>query len=229
MNATRPVLQTGDSGDQVRELQRLLGVTSDGIFGPDTKAAVVAFQTAHGLAADGIVGPLTWAALDGSAPPAPPPSGGGSSLTDRAALVAKLRFETAGSSQQSDLTNPAKTREHLVALLATIVSHGFTPLVTSVNTDHSPDNTPALGGLSNHGHTNGFAVDVFVDASQASSFIHDCIFHNPLVTKIGLGGEFQPKSVNGVGDHFSPAADDVVNNVVIFADNKTNHIHLQTA
>lgn len=226
MNATQPVLQMGDSGDRVRDLQRLLGVTADGVFGPVTTAAVVAFQTAHGLTADGIVGPQTWAALDGSAPP---PGGGGNPLTDRHGLVAKLRFETAGSSQQSDLTNPAKTREHLVALLATIVSHGFTPLVTSVNTDHSPDNTPDKGGLSNHGHTNGFAVDVFVDASQASSFIHDCIFHNPLVTKIGLGGEFQPKSVNGVGDHFSPAADDVVNNVVIFADNKTNHIHLQTA
>ena len=33
------------------------------MFGPDTAAAVKAFQTSHGLTADGIVGPVTWAAL----------------------------------------------------------------------------------------------------------------------------------------------------------------------
>jgi putative chitinase len=35
----------------------------DGIFGPDSRNAVVAFQTAQGLVADGIVGPLTRQAL----------------------------------------------------------------------------------------------------------------------------------------------------------------------
>lgn len=44
-------------------VQLLVGVTADGIFGPKTKAAVVAYQTAAGLSADGIVGPKTWAAL----------------------------------------------------------------------------------------------------------------------------------------------------------------------
>ena len=36
---------------------------ADAIFGPRTKAAVVAFQTAKGLAVDGICGPKTWSAL----------------------------------------------------------------------------------------------------------------------------------------------------------------------
>lgn len=55
-------------GDDVRELQTLLnehGIACDvdGIFGPGTNAAVLAFQEANGLTVDGIVGASTWAAL----------------------------------------------------------------------------------------------------------------------------------------------------------------------
>lgn len=44
----------------------------DGVSGPATKAAIVAFQTAKGLAADGIVGPLTRAKLGENRPPPAP-------------------------------------------------------------------------------------------------------------------------------------------------------------
>lgn len=60
---SRPTLSEGSRGDHVKYLQRKLGLTADGIFGPKTKAAVIAFQRRHGLTADGIVGPLTWRAL----------------------------------------------------------------------------------------------------------------------------------------------------------------------
>jgi peptidoglycan hydrolase-like protein with peptidoglycan-binding domain len=43
----------------VTALQRKLGLTVDGIFGPKTEAAVMAFQRANGLTADGLVGPYT--------------------------------------------------------------------------------------------------------------------------------------------------------------------------
>jgi len=69
-----PGVRQGASGDAVAIIQRVLGVTADGRFGPATRRAVVAFQRAHGLVADGIVGPLTWAALvaaaNGGAAPA---------------------------------------------------------------------------------------------------------------------------------------------------------------
>lgn len=48
----------------VAQLQKLLGVTEDGDFGPMTKQAVVNFQKNAGITADGIVGPQTVAALN---------------------------------------------------------------------------------------------------------------------------------------------------------------------
>ena len=53
----------------VRVLQRDLDAAGyppgrlDGLYGPRTRRAVVAFQAAYGLQVDGIVGPRTWAAL----------------------------------------------------------------------------------------------------------------------------------------------------------------------
>lgn len=57
------ILQEGDSGYWVEVLQKILGVSIDGSFGPETKAAVIGYQMAHGLNPDGIVGPLTEGSL----------------------------------------------------------------------------------------------------------------------------------------------------------------------
>jgi Putative peptidoglycan binding domain len=51
------------SGGGVRALQRRIGVTADGVFGPATEAALKRWQRAHGLVADGIAGPNTRAKL----------------------------------------------------------------------------------------------------------------------------------------------------------------------
>lgn len=58
-------IRQGASGASVVVIQRIVGASADGRFGPRTKAAVRAWQAAHGLVADGIVGPLTWAAMNG--------------------------------------------------------------------------------------------------------------------------------------------------------------------
>jgi peptidoglycan hydrolase-like protein with peptidoglycan-binding domain len=63
-----PLVRRGARDHPVRTLQQLLrargqNIAVDGIFGPQTDAAVRAFQGSKGLAVDGIVGPNTWSAL----------------------------------------------------------------------------------------------------------------------------------------------------------------------
>jgi len=75
---TRPfpgtLLRNGSRGDDVRQVQTWLNTVRsqipgnpqlavDGIFGPITEGAVIAFQRHFGLVPDGIVGPITWGEL----------------------------------------------------------------------------------------------------------------------------------------------------------------------
>jgi len=76
------VLRRGMNGPSIRQVQERLNelganprLAADGVFGPLTEAAVIAFQRARSLTPDGVVGPITWAALFSSqvVPPPPPP------------------------------------------------------------------------------------------------------------------------------------------------------------
>ena len=88
------LLRVGSRGDDVRLVQTYLNsirgrvpgipqLTVDGVFGPITQSAVMAFQRYFGLSPDGIVGPITWGALirefqaDTATPPTPPVTPGG--------------------------------------------------------------------------------------------------------------------------------------------------------
>ncbi|WP_224247538.1 peptidoglycan-binding domain-containing protein [Hyalangium gracile] len=70
----RPILKRGVCEGSVVVLQKVLAThgfdpgARDGLFGPKTERAVLAFQRAKGLEADGVVGPKTWNALGMTAP-----------------------------------------------------------------------------------------------------------------------------------------------------------------
>lgn len=57
------LIKKGSKGAAVKELQKALGVTADGIFGAHTEEVLKAFQEKEGLTPDGIAGPATFAAL----------------------------------------------------------------------------------------------------------------------------------------------------------------------
>jgi hypothetical protein len=52
-------LKLGSRGEEVKCLQTILNILSDGIFGPITKSSVINFQKSNNLVPDGIVGPIT--------------------------------------------------------------------------------------------------------------------------------------------------------------------------
>lgn len=54
------ILRKGSRGTRVRELQTVLEIKSDGIYGIGTETIVKKFQRENKLKEDGIVGPKTW-------------------------------------------------------------------------------------------------------------------------------------------------------------------------
>ena len=56
-------LGKGSAGEEVKAVQKSLGLNPDGYFGLETEQAVKEFQVKQGYTADGVVGPQTWDAL----------------------------------------------------------------------------------------------------------------------------------------------------------------------
>jgi peptidoglycan hydrolase-like protein with peptidoglycan-binding domain len=68
--AAAPSASSSASARTIMAVQRALGITADGIAGPQTRRAIKRFQRTHGLTVDGVIGPATLGALGISATPA---------------------------------------------------------------------------------------------------------------------------------------------------------------
>lgn len=134
--AKKPLLKRGSRGPAVVELQGRLNdkgvaepaLATDGIFGPLTQKAVIAFQSANALVPDGIVGPLTWGKLlEGKKeePPDVDPLAGlpvevvGHGASDGAVAAArKAAIELFG-----DLTDPSKAQLKTSKVALDVIPH----------------------------------------------------------------------------------------------------------
>lgn len=58
------VFRIGSTGDYVRKIQQIVGVSQDGVYGSQTANAVRIWQSKLGISADGVWGPGTQAATD---------------------------------------------------------------------------------------------------------------------------------------------------------------------
>jgi hypothetical protein len=141
------MVQRGDRGEDVEEVQQLLGthgfaVGVDGDFGPQTETAVEDFQAQMGLEVDGIVGPDTIAALRGDLTTDPEPDTG---LDEVVGGEAPPAVENPGGGRVTDKTEPAPEDRTTVAGLGgkTVPLHRLAAawwarLVAAARTDGIP-------------------------------------------------------------------------------------------
>ena len=67
-------IKLGSKGEDVKVLQKYLGINPDGDFGPNTDKKVKEWQKSKGLYPDGIIGPKSWAIILGNQTSAPAPA-----------------------------------------------------------------------------------------------------------------------------------------------------------
>jgi len=217
------VLTEGAEGRQVQLLQRALGISADGVFGPETLEAVEHFQASHGLAVDGVVGPQTSAAL-----------GGG--LTASVASVSVGEEGTATDAVNRDSTGPeggAVQRLQSALKLTTDgdfgpetesavrrlqARHGLTvdgvvgPETWSVLGIHGEETLtpPASAMPARHSHHHATATVADVEGSEGGG---SAVERLQKALKIGVDGEFGPETeaaVKRLQERHGLSADGVV-------------------
>src|SRR5918992_58290 len=97
-------LMYGSQGELVTHVQQALGISADGIFGPQTDTAVRQYQARNGLEVDGIVGPATWGSLFESGPAV-----GASNVSPQVEERLEQKLESAGRQldAQAGVARPA--------------------------------------------------------------------------------------------------------------------------
>lgn len=137
-------LSIGASGPAVEEVQQHLNrfgasppLVVDGVFGPKTRAAVIAFQTgrldAEGipLQADGVIGPRTWRALQRSGPATPSDQATASDL--RTILAKGAGMSAAEAKKAKELLFKLKGDEFRNILKEAIASGAFMAMLRQLD------------------------------------------------------------------------------------------------
>jgi cell wall-associated NlpC family hydrolase len=105
---------TSLASSQLRAVQQRLGVDADGVIGPQTRAAIKAFQSSHGLSADGEPGAQTLSALgvsgttttdSATAPATTAPTT--TTTTGKAATAVQAALSKSGASYSYGATGPS--------------------------------------------------------------------------------------------------------------------------
>jgi peptidoglycan hydrolase-like protein with peptidoglycan-binding domain len=171
------VLSYGSEGRQVQLLQKALGgVKVDGVFGPETEAAVRSFQASRGLTVDGVVGPATSAALRSV-------SAGNAFIADVSSVIpgtASLPIASGGGTEASASTTTATTTQ------ATQSSTKYATLTVT----HLPTSVPSAGETEPEAQasTGGTA-----DASQEKSST-DAVKQLQIALHLNADGDFGPET-----------------------------------
>ena len=107
------MLKIGSRGEQVKELQKLLHIYPDGIFGKLTDEAVREFQKENNLKVDGIVGDKTWSVL----------TGGGSTIVKSKRRIDEIIVHCSATAEGKDFTVSDITKWHKQRGFTTIGYH----------------------------------------------------------------------------------------------------------
>jgi peptidoglycan hydrolase-like protein with peptidoglycan-binding domain len=163
--------------------QALGGVKVDGVFGPETEAAVRSFQAREGLSVDGVVGPLTSAALRTQA--------ASRAFTAQVASVNTVipGAETLGGGSAAPASTVATATD------AAYASEGTTPELvegepettntTSATTTTSPAPTSAQGST-------GGTVDASAEVAEESTT--DAVKQLQSALHVNVDGDFGPET-----------------------------------
>jgi peptidoglycan hydrolase-like protein with peptidoglycan-binding domain len=144
------VLKSGSTGRQVKLLQQQLHVKVDGVYGPETEAAVIAFQKRAGLTADGVFGSQAKAALNvtsqaftaATATFASTPSGEGSSQNGRQTTASDEG--QAGETEAGAVESPESAQSARESSLVSEVKSLQTALHVKVDGVFGPETEAAI-------------------------------------------------------------------------------------
>jgi peptidoglycan hydrolase-like protein with peptidoglycan-binding domain len=139
----------GATIDSVGRLQSALHVTADGIFGPETEAAVRRLQARHGLHADGVVGPATWEVIGvtGEETLTPPPAARVQPSPTPIAQSGAVQNGAAGVENVADHAAPTGATNPLDAGTVSIVGRLQSALHVTADGEFGPETEAAVKRL----------------------------------------------------------------------------------